>query len=231
MKISIIIPCYNEESSIQQLLESVINVEYKNKEIIIVDDASSDNTLQIIESKFSNKLNIIKILKHIKNKGKGACIRTAQKEVTGDIVIIQDADLEYDPNEIPSLIEPLIMKKADVVYGSRFVGDKPKRKIYFLNKLGNIFLTFLSNLLSNLDLTDMETGYKIILNEKFKQIKINENRFGFEPEITAKLSRLKCRFYEMGISYHGRTYEEGKKIGYKDGIRAIYCILRYNLFK
>ena len=231
MKISIIIPCYNEENSIQQLLESVINIDYESKEIIIVDDSSSDQTLQIIERKFSNKYNFIKILKHTKNQGKGSCIRTAQKEVSGDIVIIQDADLEYDPNEIPSLIEPLILNKADVVYGSRFVGDKPKRKIYFLNKLGNVFLTFLSNLLSNLDLTDMETGYKVILNEKFKQITIKENRFGFEPEITAKLSKLKCRFYEMGISYHGRTYEEGKKIGYKDGIRAIYCIVRYNLFK
>ena len=228
MKLSVTIPCYNEENTIELILNKVLNNSYKNKEIIIVDDCSTDKTLEKL-NKYKD-FKEIRILKNYKNFGKGYCIREALKKVTGEITIIQDADLEYDPKDYNKLIDPIFENFADVVYGSRFIGSGPLRKIYYLNKIGNYFLTFLSNIFTNLDLTDMETCYKAIRTDKFKQINLSENHFGFEPEVTAKLAKLNCRFYEIGISYYGRTYEEGKKIRFKDGIRAIYCILRYNIF-
>jgi len=229
MKLSIIIPVFNEKNTIEQIISNVQKASYKNKEIVIIDDYSSDGTKEIL-SKFEKKKQI-KLLFHSKNKGKGAAIRTGIKEATGDIIIIQDADLEYDPNEYKVLIQPILDGKADVVYGSRFMGGQPHRVVYYWHRLGNAFLTTLSNMFSNLNLTDMETCYKAFRANILKSIKIEENRFGFEPEITAKAAKLKCRIYEVGISYFGRTYDEGKKINWKDGISAIRCIIKYNIFR
>jgi len=230
MKLSIIIPVFNEEKTIQEVIESVLNaplpLEIKDIEIIIVNDCSTDNTSNILKSIKNDK---IKIIHHSKNQGKGAAIRTGIENITGDIVIIQDADLEYDPNEYPNLLDPIIRDKADVVYGSRFLGSGPHRVVYYWHYIGNNILTTISNMFTNINLTDMETCYKVFRKEIIKKIKIKENRFGFEPEITAKIAKLKCRIYEVGISYYGRTYEEGKKINWKDGVRAIWCILKYNL--
>ncbi|MBT6229853.1 MAG: glycosyltransferase family 2 protein [Candidatus Scalindua sp.] len=224
-KLSIVIPVYNEKSTIDEIVKRVQNVDFE-KEIIIVDDCSSDGTSDKIDKISGNN---IKKLFHDKNKGKGASLRTGFQHVTGDIVIIQDADLEYNPNEYSNLIEPIVDGRADVVYGSRFLGG-PHRVDFFWHYVGNKILTTLSNILTNLILTDMETCYKVFKAEIIKDIKIRSNRFGFEPEITAKLAKRKCIIYEMPISYSGRDYDEGKKIGWKDGVVALYCIVRFRLF-
>ena len=224
-KLSIVIPVYNEKSTIDEIVKRVQNVDFE-KEIIIVDDCSSDGTSDKIDKISGNN---IKKLFHDKNKGKGASLRTGFQHVTGDIVIIQDADLEYNPNEYSNLIEPIVDGRADVVYGSRFLGG-PHRVDFFWHYVGNKILTTLSNILTNLILTDMETCYKVFKAEIIKDIKIRSNRFGFEPEITAKLAKRKCIIYEVPISYSGRDYDEGKKIGWKDGVVALYCIVRFRLF-
>lgn len=235
MTLSILIPVYNEEDNIQKILDRVRAVTLVNniaKQIVIVNDCSTDGTEELV-LRYIEKHNDIQIeyQKHSKNKGKGRAINTALKMVKGDFVIIQDADNEYDPEEYNLLLKPIIDNYADVVYGSRFMGGNPHRILFFWHRLGNNFLTFLSNMFSNLNLTDMETCYKMFRREVIQSIEIKENRFGIEPEITAKMAKIKgIRIYEVGISYYGRTYEEGKKIGWKDGFRAIYCILKYNLF-
>ena len=226
--LSVIIPCYNEINTIEEVLIKVKNTPIKSKEIIIVDDFSTDGTREFLNSLEDDS---IKVVFQNRNQGKGAAIARGIKFATGEISIIQDADLEYDPNEYEKIIQPILLNKADVVYGSRFQGAEPHRVVYFWHRLGNGFLTLLSNILTDLNLTDMETCYKAFRTEILKSIKIKEKRFGFEPEITAKIAKKKCRIYEVGISYFGRTYEEGKKIGWKDGIRAIWCILKYNLLK
>ncbi len=228
MKLSIIIPCYNEEHTIASLVAAVNAAPYPDKEIIIVDDCSRDGTHAEL-AKLQGQVS--QIIYHQVNQGKGAALRTGFQHATGDVVIIQDADLEYDPNEYALLVEPIAQGKADVVFGSRFIGAAPHRVLYFWHRIGNGMLTLLSNMFTNLNLTDMETCYKVFRREVIQSIPIEENRFGFEPEITAKLARRNLRIFEVGISYYGRTYAEGKKIGWKDGIRAIYCILKYNLFR
>ena len=227
MQVSVIIPCFNEKNTIIKIIEKVENASVFLKEIIIVDDFSTDGTREILE-RVNNP--IIKIYFHPKNKGKGAALKTGFSKVNGDICIIQDADLEYDPIEYPKLIKPIIDNKADVVFGSRFKGDGAHRVVYFWHRLGNGFLTFLSNLFTNINLSDMETCYKVFRKEVIQSIRIKENRFGIEPEITAKVAKKHFRIYEVGISYYGRTYSEGKKITWKDGIIAIYCIIKYNMF-
>ena len=228
MKLSIIIPCYNEKSTIREVIDAVLAAPYDDKEIIIVDDCSKDGTKEVLLEEIEPLVH--QILFHKVNQGKGAALRTGIQAATGDIVLIQDADLEYDPQEYPNLVEPILRNKADVVYGSRFMGSQPHRVLYFWHSVGNMVLTILSNMFTNLNLTDMETCYKVFRREIIQGISIKENRFGFEPEITAKIAKLECRIFEVGISYYGRTYKEGKKIGWKDGIRAIYCIIKYNLF-
>ena len=227
MKLSVIIPCFNEVNTIQNLLEAVKNTDIDNYEIIVVDDYSIDGTREILKNLNQNH---IKVFYHEFNRGKGAALRNEFKNATGDICIVQDADLEYDPQEYPIVIEPIIKDKADVVFGSRFQSGRPHRVVYFWHRVGNGFLTLLSNFFTDLNLSDMETCYKAFKSDIIKSIDIQENRFGFEPEITAKISKMDLRIYEVGISYYGRTYDEGKKIGWKDGFRAIYCILKYNLF-
>jgi len=229
MKLSIIIPCYNEKNTIRSIVDAVRAAPYENKEIIIVDDCSKDGTTDLLKSEIAPLVD--RILFHEKNQGKGAALRTGIQNATGDLVIIQDADLEYNPQEYPLLVEPILQDKADVVFGSRFMGGHPNRVLYFWHRVGNGLLTLLSNMLTNLNLTDMETCYKVFRREIIQNIKIEENRFGFEPEITAKIAKTGCRLYEVGISYYGRTYKEGKKIGWKDGVRALYCIFKYNIFK
>lgn len=224
MKLSVVIPCYNEAATIETIINAVRNSPYNPIEIIVVDDCSNDGTREILQQ----LLHVIdKILYHEVNQGKGAALRTGFREASGDIVIVQDADLEYDPAEYRKVIQPILDGKADVVYGSRFVGSEPHRVLYFWHRVGNGLLTLFSNMCTNLNLTDMETCYKAFRREIIQSIEIKENRFGFEPEITAKLSKKRCRIYEVGISYSGRSYEEGKKIGWKDGFRALYCILKY----
>ena len=229
MKLSVIIPCYNEIATITQVVEAVKNSPIQEIEIIIVDDFSTDGTRDLLKNTIENQVE--QIIYHPKNLGKGAALRNGFASATGDIVIVQDADLEYDPQEYPLIIEPIIQNKADVVFGSRFQSGRPHRVVYYWHSLGNGFLTMLSNMFTNINLTDMETCYKAFRREIIQSIDIKEKRFGFEPEITAKISKLNCRIYEVGISYYGRTYKEGKKIGWKDGFRAIYCILKYNLFR
>lgn len=233
--LSIVIPAYNEGRTIHLILDRVKAVSLRNnitKEVIIVNDCSKDNTEDAIQSYMGNNPDLnIQYFKHEVNQGKGAALHTGIQKATGDFVIIQDADLEYDPNEYNILLQPILDGFADVVYGSRFMGGNPHRILFFWHSIGNKMLTFLSNMFTNLNLTDMETCYKLFRREVIQGLQLNEKRFGFEPEVTAKVSRIpKIRIYEVGISYYGRTYEEGKKIGWKDGFRAIWCILKYNFF-
>jgi glycosyltransferase involved in cell wall biosynthesis len=231
MRLSVIIPCYNEINTIDAIIDAVNASPYPDKEVIIVDDCSRDGTREKLKNTIEPSGRVAKVLYHTANQGKGAALRTGIQGATGDLVIIQDADLEYDPNEYPRLAEPILQNKADVVFGSRFIGGDAHRVLYYWHRVGNAFLTMLSNMFTNLDLTDMETCYKIFRREIIQGIRIEENRFGFEPEITAKIAKQHCRIYEVGISYYGRTYAEGKKIGWKDGVRAIYCIVKYNLLR
>ncbi|MEA3297885.1 MAG: glycosyltransferase family 2 protein [candidate division Zixibacteria bacterium] len=228
MTLSVIIPVYNELSTIEELIRKVKSSPIPKIEIILVDDASTDGTRELIKNKLESEVD--RVIYQPKNYGKGFALKSGFQHATGDIVLVQDADLEYDPSQYPTLIEPIITDKADVVYGSRFMGVGPHRVVYFWHYIGNRFLTLLSNMLTNINLTDMETCYKVFRREIIQSINIRENRFGFEPEITAKIARKRVRIYEIGISYYGRTYDEGKKIGWKDGLKAIYCILKYNLF-
>jgi len=233
-KISIIIPAYNEEATISIIVNKLIDlalIDNIKKEIIIINDCSTDNTEKIVANVITTQKEYdILYIKHEKNLGKGAAIHSGIKNATGDYLIIQDADLEYDPTEINKLLKPIIDGHADVVYGSRFIGGSAHRILFFWHTIGNKFLTFLSNLFTNLNLTDMETCYKLFKTSIIKNISLKEKRFGFEPEITAKIAKIKCiRIYEVGISYYGRTYLEGKKINWRDGFKAIYCILKYNL--
>lgn len=227
-RISVVIPCYNEEETVLELLERVRAAPVPLFEIIAVDDGSSDTTLAKLESA---DIPALRVLHHERNQGKGAALRTGFAAATGDIVIIQDADLEYDPTEYPGLLDPILKDRADVVFGSRFMGGGPHRVVYFWHMVANRLITLASNMLTNLNLTDVETCYKVFRNDILAKITIEENRFGFEPEITAKVAKLNPRIYEVGISYYGRTYEEGKKIGWRDGVRALYAILKYNLFR
>ncbi|MDP2933686.1 MAG: glycosyltransferase family 2 protein [bacterium] len=227
-RLSVIVPVYNEKATIREIVARIESVVMSglDKEIILVDDRSADGTQEILKT-FEGRH---KIYYHSKNQGKGAAVRTGIKHATGDIVIIQDADLEYNPKEYPRLLEPILSGSADVVYGSRFVGDYPHRVLYFWHYAANKFLTLLSNILTNLNLTDIETGYKVFRREVLAKLDLRENRFGFEPEVTAKVAKGKWRIYEVGISYSGRTYEEGKKINFFDGLKAVWYIIRYNIF-
>ena len=228
MNLSIIIPVYNELSTLEEIVKRVKNSPVDDKEIIIVDDYSTDGTRDLIEQKIRSQVH--RVIYQDRNYGKGYALKAGFAAATGDIVMVQDADLEYDPDQYPMLIEPIVQDRADVVYGSRFQGGGPHRVVYFWHYVGNRLLTLLSNMFTNINLTDMETCYKVFRREIIQSIDIQEPRFGFEPEITAKLARKRVRIYEMGISYYGRTYDEGKKIGWRDGVHAIWCILKYNLW-
>lgn len=227
MRLSVVIPCYNEVKTLSSVLNSVNESPGPEKEIIVIDDGSTDGTRKLLEEEVDGKL--ATVIYQERNRGKGAALRLGFAAATGDIVIVQDADLEYDPSDFPIMIEPILRGQADVVYGARFTGHRPHRVLYFWQRMGNRLITFLSNLFTNLNLTDIETGYKAFRREVIQSIEIEEDRFGFEPEITAKIARRKFRIYEVGIAYFGRTYPEGKKIGWKDGLWAIWCILKYNL--
>jgi glycosyltransferase involved in cell wall biosynthesis len=225
--LSVVIPCFNEAATILDLIERVRQAPVASKQIIVVDDGSSDGTREMLQGLQASDLTV---LLHERNQGKGAALATGFRAARGEICIVQDADLEYDPAEYPLVIGPIVQGKADVVFGSRFQGAAPHRVVYFWHRVGNGFLTLLSNMFTDLNLTDMETCYKAFRTEIIQAIPIREKRFGFEPEITAKLARRRCRIFEVGISYYGRTYDEGKKIGWKDGVRAVWCILKYNLW-
>jgi glycosyltransferase involved in cell wall biosynthesis len=229
LKLSVVIPCYNEVATIDRILAAVRASGHPDKEIIVVEDGSTDGTRDRISGELRPLID--QLVLHERNQGKGAALRSGIRAATGDVVIIQDADLEYDPNEFPKLLAPIEEGRADVVFGSRFMGAAPHRVLYFWHRVGNGFLTLLSNMFTNLNLTDMETCYKAFRREIIQSIQIEENRFGFEPEITAKVAKLGVRIFEVGISYYGRTYAEGKKIGYRDGFRALYCIVKYNVFR
>jgi len=229
MKLSVVVPCYNERATIEAVVDAVRSAPVEAVEIIVVDDGSTDGTRELLKAKPSGWVDNIVLQEG--NFGKGAALRTGFQNATGDIVIVQDADLEYDPSEYPILLEPILENRADVVFGSRFLGGRPHRVVYFWHMVGNRFLTLLSNMFTNLNLTDMETCYKVFRREFLYGITIEENRFGFEPEITAKVAKAGCRVFEVGISYNGRTYEEGKKIGWRDGVRAVYVIVKHNLFR
>jgi glycosyltransferase involved in cell wall biosynthesis len=226
--ITIIIPCYNEVKTIEIIVNKILKLNKYEFEIIIVDDYSIDGTREILKDKLSNKVSLI--IYNEKNYGKGYCIKKGIERSNGNVILIQDADLEYDPQDYPKLINPIINNYADVVYGSRFVGGDEKRVLFFWHTVANKILTLMSNIFSNLNLTDMECGYKCFRSEVLKKITLNQNRFGFEPEITAKISKMNIRIFEVGVSYFGRTYSEGKKITYKDAFNALYCIIRYNIF-
>jgi len=234
-RLSILIPCYNEEQMVGDVLKMVTNAEMMfqvQKEIIVIDDGSSDNTPACIQQFIQdNPGQSIKLITHQTNRGKGACVRSGLASATGEVIIIQDADLEYDPSEYNKLLMPIAKGHADVVYGSRFRGSEAHRVLFFLHTMGNKLLTFWSNVFTGLNLTDMETGFKMFRTDVIRKINLKENRFGFEPEVTAKISRIKnIRMYEVGISYYGREYEQGKKIRWTDGMRAIYCVFKYNIF-
>ena len=229
MKLSIVIPCYNEVRTIRQIVDRVRAAPVAEREIIIVDDCSRDGTRDLLRTEIAPLVD--KILFHEMNQGKGAALRTGFRAATGDVVVVQDADLEYDPQDYPRLLQPILEGKADVVFGSRFQGGQPHRVVYFWHMVGNKLLTLLSNMATNINLTDMETCYKVFRREVLQRIEIEENRFGFEPEITAKVARLGVVIYEVGISYYGRTYAEGKKIGWRDGFRALWAIAKYNLLR
>jgi glycosyltransferase involved in cell wall biosynthesis len=229
VKLSVVIPCYNELRTIAAILDAVHNSPYPDKEIIVVDDGSRDGTRELLTGELRPCID--QLVLHEKNQGKGAALRSGIRLATGDLVVIQDADLEYDPAQYPRLVAPIIENRADVVFGSRFTSAEPHRVLYFWHRVGNGFLTLLSNMFTNLNLTDIETCYKAFRREVIQSITIEEDRFGFEPEITAKVAKSGCRVYEVGISYYGRTYAEGKKVSYRDGFRAIYCIIKYNLFR
>ena len=222
--LSVVIPCYNEEATIEALINLVLDSPWV-AEIIVVDDGSKDRSCEILATVNDPK---VRVVLHDVNKGKGAALRTGFQHATSEFVIVQDADLEYDPSEYPLVLEPLLDDRADVVFGSRFLSGRPHRVLYFWHSLGNKFLTLMSNMFTDLNLTDMETCYKCFRREVIQSITIEEDRFGFEPEITAKLAKSRVRIYEVGISYSGRTYDEGKKIGWRDGVRAVYCIVRYS---
>jgi len=226
MKVSIVIPCYNERGTIAKIVEAVRSAPVEDKEIIVIDDGSNDGTQTLLREQLSSRVD--QIIYHPVNRGKGAALRTGFAAASGDIILVQDADLEYSPEEYPLLLEPIISGKADAVFGSRFMGGRPHRVVFFWHMVGNRFLTLLSNMFTNLNLTDVESGYKAFRAPLIKSIRIEEERFGFEPEITAKLAKKRCRIYEVGISYYGRTYEEGKKIGWRDGLQALYVIIKYN---
>jgi glycosyltransferase involved in cell wall biosynthesis len=228
MKLSVVIPCYNERNTIEQIIAAVRSSPVPSLEIIVVDDFSTDGTTELLRQKLSSLVE--RIIYHQANRGKGAALRSGFRAATGDIVIVQDADLEYDPTDYAKLIDPIVSHSADVVFGSRFMGAQAHRVLYFWHMIGNKFLTLLSNMLTNLNLTDMETGYKAFRREVIQSIEIEEDRFGFEPEITAKVARRGLVIYEVGISYHGRTYAEGKKTGWRDGVWAVYAILKYNVW-
>jgi len=227
-KLSVIMPVYNEKVFIKKAIAAVLkaNIGKLTKEIIVVDDGSKDGTTSILRTIKNRR---VKVIFQKMNQGKGSAIIRGLKEITGDVVIIQDADLEYNPNEYQLMLQPILDKKADVVFGSRFLGDRPHRVLNYWHMVGNHFLTLISNMMTNLNLTDMETGYKIFTREVADKLRLQENRFGMEPEFTAKIARMKCRVYEVGISYSGRNYDQGKKINWKDGIYAVWCILKYNL--
>ena len=232
--LSVVIPAFNEEKTIQSILDLVLKVDLAGirMELLVIDDCSTDGTRTLVENYMKeHPAHTIQLITQDRNMGKGAAIQRGIKEASGDFLIIQDADLEYDPNEYKALLNPILNNKADVVYGSRFTGSNPHRILFFWHSLGNKLLTFLSNMFNNLNLTDMETCYKMFRTEVIKKIYLKENRFGFEPEVTAKIARVPgIRIYEVGISYYGRTYSEGKKINWKDGFRAIYCIFKYGIF-
>jgi glycosyltransferase involved in cell wall biosynthesis len=226
MKVSIIVPCYNEKDTIERAIEAVRNAPVADKEIIVVDDCSTDGSQALLREKLAAR--VTRVIYHPKNRGKGAALRSGFEVASGDIILIQDADLEYDPQDYPVLLAPIISGKADAVFGSRFMGGRPHRVVFFWHMVGNRLLTLLSNMLTNINLTDVETGYKAFRSTVIKSLHLNEDGFGFEPEVTAKLAKQRCRIYEVGISYYGRTYEEGKKIGWRDGVRALYAIIKYN---
>ncbi|HXY61059.1 MAG TPA: glycosyltransferase family 2 protein [Chthoniobacterales bacterium] len=228
MKVSVVIPVFNERNTVEQLVNAVRGADLAEIEIIVVDDASTDGTQQVLKEKISSLVN--QIIYQPRNLGKGAAVRAGFAAATGDVILVQDADLEYNPADYPTLLEPIVSGKADAVFGSRFMGGRPHRVLYFWHMVGNRFLTLLSNMFTNLNLTDVETCYKAFRAEVIKKLDLRENRFGFEPEVTAKLAKANCRIYEVGISYNGRTYSEGKKVNWKDGFHAIYAILRYNFF-
>lgn len=225
MKVSIVIHCYNEKATIEKIVEAVRSAAIGNREIIVVDDCSHDGTRAVLEEKVSQMVD--RIIYHQVNRGKGAALRSGFAAATGDIILVQDADLEYSPDDYPALLEPLMSDKADAVLGSRFMGGRPHRVLFFWHMVANKFLTLLSNMFTNLNLTDMQTGYKVFKAPLIKSILIEENGFGVEPEIVSKLAKVGCRIFEVGICYYGRTYEEGKKIGWRDGFRALYAIIKY----
>jgi glycosyltransferase involved in cell wall biosynthesis len=227
--VSIVIPCFNEAKTLAAIVDKVLAAPLSNMEVIVVDDGSSDGSDVVLREKIAPR--VAKVLRHERNQGKGAALRTGFAAATGEIVLVQDADLEYDPRDYPRLLQPILEDRADVVFGSRFTGGESHRVLYFWHSVTNKLLTLLSNMLTDLNLTDMEVCYKVFRRSVLERITIEEDRFGFEPEITAKVAKLGCRIYEVGISYSGRTYEEGKKIGWRDGARAVWCILKYNLFR